>query len=56
MTDWANLPHLEPGCAIFRASNNSLHSVPLEFLWQAYDVDPNLLVLARNPEEWRAFV
>jgi hypothetical protein len=56
MTDWANLPPLEPGRALFQASDNSLHSVPSEFLWQAREIDAGLIVLARSPEEWQAFV
>lgn len=47
---------LGEGRTIFLASDNTLHSVPSQYLWQAYDIDPSLAVLADSPEEWRAFV
>jgi hypothetical protein len=56
VTDWANLPPLEPGCAMFMASDNSLHSVPLRFLRNARSIDPELVVLATSPEQWQQFV
>jgi hypothetical protein len=56
VTDWANLPPLDPGCALFRASDNSLHSVPLRFLRNARAIDPDLVVLATSPEGWQQFV
>jgi len=56
MINWAAYPPLEPGRVLFMASDRSLHSVPSELLWQAYDVDPDLTVLADSPEGWRKFV
>jgi hypothetical protein len=41
---------------MFMASDNSLHSVPLRFLRNARAIDPDLVVLATSPEEWRTFV
>jgi uncharacterized protein GlcG (DUF336 family) len=57
MTDWANLPPLEPGRAVFMASaDSSLHSVPLEHSDDAKKIDPLLTVLATSPEGWQEFV
>ena len=56
MTDWRHLPDLEPGRALFLASDGSLHSVPLRFLRNARAIDPHLTVLATSPEGWRTFV
>jgi hypothetical protein len=56
VTDWANLPPLEPDRALLMTSDSVLHSVPLEHLDDARAIDPFLTVLATSPEEWRAFV
>jgi hypothetical protein len=56
MTDWRHLPDLEPGRALFLASDGCLHSVPLRFLRNARAIDPDLNVLATSPEQWRQFV
>jgi hypothetical protein len=56
MFNWAEYPPLEPGRAIFLASDHSLHSVPSELLWQALEIDPDLTVLADSPEGWQEFV
>jgi hypothetical protein len=56
MFNWAAYPPLEPGRVLFMASDRSLHSVPVECLWEAYDVDPDLTVLADSPEGWQEFV
>jgi hypothetical protein len=47
---------LGSGRTMFLASDQRLHSVPSEFLWQARKIDPNLIVLADSPEGWREFV
>jgi hypothetical protein len=47
---------LGTGRGMFLASDHSLHSVPLEFLGMALAVDADLVVLARSPGEWKAFV
>jgi hypothetical protein len=56
VTDWANLPPLEPGRVLFMTSDGGLHSVPTDVLWMAYNADPHLVVLADSPEGWRTFV
>jgi len=53
--NWQNV-ELGPGRTLFMASDFSLHSVPSEFLWQAREIDPDLIVLADSPEGWREFV
>jgi hypothetical protein len=53
---WQNILAPKPGRAIFMVSDGSLHGVPLEYLADCFEVDPALTVLARTPNEWRAFV
>lgn len=53
--NWQNV-ELGPGRTLFMASDFSLHSVPSEFLWQAREIDPDLVVLADSPEGWQEFV
>jgi hypothetical protein len=53
---WQDIPAPQPGRVIFMASDGSLHSVPLEYLADCFEIDPALTVLARSPLEWRAFV
>lgn len=55
MTDWQEIK-LGSGCTMFLASDQTLHSVPSDVLWMAYDIDPALIVLADSPEGWREFV
>jgi hypothetical protein len=56
MFNWAAYPPLETGRTLFVASDSSLHSVPSDVLWMAYNVDPDLIVLADSPEGWQEFV
>jgi hypothetical protein len=44
------------GHTIFMSSDHRIHSVPTKNLWQAYGIDPNLIVLADSPEGWQEFV
>lgn len=55
MSDWEKIS-LGPGRAMFQDSQGGLHSVPLEHLDDAREIDDGLVVLATSPEEWRAFV
>jgi len=55
MIDWRKIS-LGPGRALFLASDHTLHSVPLEYLDDARAIDGDLIVLARSPQEWNAFV
>jgi hypothetical protein len=41
---------------MFMDSNGGIHSVPLRFLRNARAIDPDLVVLATSPKEWRTFV
>lgn len=47
---------LRPGRIMFLASDHRLHSVPSESIWQAREIDPDLIVLADSPESWQAFL
>ncbi len=55
MIDWTQIT-LEPGRAMFLASDHTLHSVPIEVLAEAHKIDDSLVVLATNPEQWNALV
>ena len=52
---WQDITPLGPGQAMFQDSQGGLHSVPLEYLNEAREID-DIIVLARSPEEWTAFV
>jgi hypothetical protein len=47
---------LEAGRTIFMSSDHRFHSVPTRNLWQAREIDPDLIVLADSPEGWREFL
>jgi hypothetical protein len=53
--NWQNV-QLGLGRTIFCASDDTLHSVPSEFLYQAREIDPDLIVLADSPHGWQEFV
>ena len=44
------LNQLGSGRTLFLASDDTLHSVPSDVLWMACEIDPNLVVLRRNPD------
>jgi hypothetical protein len=52
---WHNFD-LEAGRTIFMSSDHRFHSVPTRNLWQAREIDPDLIILADSPEGWQEFV